>query len=49
MMQLWQLNAIMPSLLPWLEMVCTASHKSVGCVIYVALYYDDDDDDDDSD
>ena len=49
MMQLWRLNAIMPPLRLWLEMVCTASHKSVGCVIYVALYDDDDDDDDDSD
>ena len=46
-MQLWQLNAIMPSLLPWLEMVCTASHKFVEGVIYVALYDDDDDDDSD--
>ena len=30
-------------------MVSTASHKFVGCVIYVALYHDHDDDDDDDD
>ena len=43
-MDLWQIYA-MSTLLPlWLSMVCTASHKFVEVVIYIALYDDGDGD-----
>ena len=43
--QLWQIYAMRTLLRLWLLMVCTASHKFVEAVIYVALYDDDDDGD----
>ena len=43
-MEFWRIHAMRTLLRLWLLMVCTASHKFVECVIYVALYDDDDDD-----
>ena len=41
--QLWRIQTMRTLLRLWLLMVCTASHKFVEAVIYVALYDDDDD------
>ena len=42
--QLWQIYAMRTLLRLWLLMVCTASHKFVEGVIYIALYDDGDGD-----
>ena len=48
-MQLWQDPAMKTLLRLSHSVVCAASYKFVGDVIFATLYDDDDDDDDDGD